>query len=243
MDEPVVMSWKLPHVQLSALRDYEGSRIRTISAHWGDETTMDFTIVTDRGEIRCHRFVLMIHSLCVKKMIRMLPPPQDRLTIDNFPGHLVEMAVKYMYTGKMLVPEEDLRDFMEVVSYLQLDELVQYISDNVDPFLKTPTLLAWRGMAERIDAPRVAMTVKRLIVKHFKEFQDTDQVRELDAIEMGKFVVEFEFECEKDDLVEMVLRWASYSENDDPVTWLSEEDWEAVLYLFTSYWYLERDRY
>ena len=206
------------------------------------KTCTNFTIVTDEGEIPCHQLIVATHSPVIKAMLALdtAKAQQKKVAISGFSHKILEILVKWMYTGDVDICREIMFELIVLTDYLQIEKLnddLLYKVTRDEGYFTAETCLEWREMAEHLDLPELAMEVKKEIVASFFKLRTLDCFLQVDFIEIGRLMKEMEKDrIPKDYLLDATLRWLHHHANTDPIEWLSNGELKDFMTLIVDQW-------
>ena len=191
-----------------------------------DADLTDFSLNTGGKTIECHRVILAANSPVLKAMLKskMKEASQNQMDLDNIFPQVLDIVVRYMYTGEARIPREALKDVIAAADYLQMYELTQICIERSPPVIQPNNVISWFKLSDMMNLQQLKSMCSRIMTWNLNELQSEREFLELNLAELTSYLEEIKkSDADGDDLLGASLDWI----NADPQG--RRESMEALL--------------
>ncbi|XP_059142406.1 kelch-like protein 29 [Physella acuta] len=178
----------------------------------------DFTVIVDGKEFQCHRFILNACSGFFSALLRsgMKESIENRVTVEGISSGVFSLILDSLYKGENVLTQENVIDVWYAVNLLQISFLVseceKFVVDNL---ISNNNLGVYRH-AQTLDSKTVKKAILDVVVKEFEKYSHTPWLQELYPEDIQYLAEQDDLQVSSEDVVvSAILKWASYSCEDD----------------------------
>ena len=129
----------------------------------------DVHLVAEGATFPAHRVVLAAASPYFQAMFTgsFRENQMNRITLNDTSSKGLECALDAIYTGELLLSEENVCDVLPVASLLQLNEIIKHCAKYLYRNISTKSCLPFLAVAERYDLEKAVNKCNKFIIKNF----------------------------------------------------------------------------
>uniref|UniRef100_A0A8C6KUU9 Kelch like family member 10 n=1 Tax=Nothobranchius furzeri TaxID=105023 RepID=A0A8C6KUU9_NOTFU len=177
-----------------------------------DEELTDAVIQVQDVEFKVHKICLC----CIpyfRSLFTQRSPPEER--VYNLPflsAETMKMIIGYIYTGFLVLTDNNVGTLLEVAAYLTYEELLEACSDYLITRLTPDSCInTWR-LTSKYYLPKLCSAACSYILDHFEEVAHSGSFLELSMPEVEDIISSDNLMVRQESAVfESVIRWVSHS--------------------------------
>ena len=146
-----------------------------------EDQFVDIEVVADEISVPANKLVLACYSEVFERMFKSkLREGQDRIiNITAVDGETVKELIDFMYTGKILITNENVFALLGGADYLQVDEVKNFCSQFLMSILTNENCYAFLKGAELYGLKLLEKHIYNFIGRVFNEYSKTDDFKKL----------------------------------------------------------------
>ena len=160
---------------------------------------------SDLQEITVHRLVMASLSPPFSAMMKT----SDTTTIIPFSKKIIEILVKFAYTGSSRLDESTIMETLEAAYKYKIEGLVQLSGDfMVSSALNVSNSLRFFDLSVKFCCDHVIGRISKFICQNFKSFINTGQALSFTAEQLSTFVQSVDLQMNVEELEHFLQAWA-----------------------------------
>ena len=160
---------------------------------------------SDLQEIPVHPLVMA--SLSPSFSLMMKTP--NTIIIIPFNKKIIEIIVKFAYTGSCRVDESTIMETLEAADKYKIEELIQLSGDFlVSSALNVPNALKFYDLSAKFCCDHVTGRISQFICQNFKSFIATDEALSFTAEKLLTFFQSADLQMKVEELEQFLQAWA-----------------------------------
>ena len=160
-----------------------------------------------------HRCILAASSLYFRSLFtsEMKEKLTGEVSLSGLSPHIMEEVLSFIYTGKVLVSEENAQELICAADYLLITSLKDVCSDILGRSLTTENCFVLRAFAEQYNCLALKETSTKVIFKNFVEVSKTAGFLSLDKTAVQEIFSSDELVVSKEEEVyEALIDWLKH---------------------------------
>ena len=171
----------------------------------------DVHLVAEGATFPAHRVVLAAASPYFQTMFTgsFRENQMNEITLNDTSSKGLECALDAIYTGELLLSEENVCDVLPVASLLQLNEIIKHCTKYLYRNISTKSCLPFLSVAERYDLEKAVNKCNKFIVKNFHVVSQSTEFRSISREQLCTYISEESLKTSNGeiDVFRATLKW------------------------------------
>ena len=184
-----------------------------------DEGTFnDFTIKVENLEISVHRIVLACCSNFFANMFKtnMKEKYQGFIEIQGFDGKIIKDLIEFIYTGKIVIDDENFLKTLSAADFLQLDDVKQFCFEFLGSCITADNCFAILAASKLYNGQALSEKIYRFIGDNLKSIAETDDFKSLERTDfIGCLNAINRNEVAETSLFHTIVAWTKADQDDE----------------------------
>ncbi|CAF0712878.1 unnamed protein product [Brachionus calyciflorus] len=173
----------------------------------------DITLVCDGIEINCHKSILATNSSYFMAMFSsgLIESNSKKVEIKEIDTESLKLTIDYMYTGEILITENNVQALLTTTNLLNLCDLKQSCGQFIQSQLDVTNCLGIREFADRLSCQVLLKFTDAFIEQYFCEIVQKDEFLDLDEQELKSLISKDTLAVNSEKIVyDSVFRWINH---------------------------------
>ncbi|XP_053098461.1 kelch-like protein 38 isoform X3 [Hemicordylus capensis] len=206
------MEEKSPQDLLFKDQDFSSEMLRQLNGLRQNRILTDVVLSTSDIEIPCHRNVLASSSPYFKAMFcnKFKESCQEKVSLQGIDSGILHCIIMYVYTGEILITEDNVLYLMETASMLQYVRLFEACSAYLQDQLTPDNCLSLIRLSEILHCENLNKKAKAMALKCFPEVATSEDLKELCALELINYLGDDELCGDEEQVFEALMVWVRH---------------------------------
>ena len=199
-------------------KEFEWMLLPSLKTMYKEQSEVDLALVTeDKEVILCHSLVAAANSAYIKQCLQSYDhderPVADTnakycLQVNDVKKNHLSGIVNYFYTGEIEITPDDITELLLVVTFLQINDLIEKSCDIVHQSLCIHNYDSFLQLSKRYDIAKLQEVCYNFMVDKFPEFMASKEMTQIDGDTFVIVLKENGWRLESEDmLLDDVVRW------------------------------------
>ncbi|XP_053323393.1 kelch-like protein 38 [Spea bombifrons] len=172
----------------------------------------DVIICTDSCAFPCHRNVLASSSPYFKAMFcnNFRESSEERVTLNGVDPETLRQIILYVYTGEILITQENVFHLIEAASMFQYEKILQACSKFLQDQLTPQNCLSVIRLSEFFSCENLKKNARDMAFRCFSEVSISEDLKELYAQELLDYLGDDDLCGEEEQVFEALMTWVRH---------------------------------
>ncbi|MFT7800079.1 kelch-like protein 40-like [Arapaima gigas] len=183
---------------------------------WENDKLVDCVLKIKDKQFPCHRLVLAACSSFFRAIFLsdLEESKKQEIVLNDVEPGVMGMILKYIYTSKINVTEQNVQDIFMVANMFQIPSIFTVCVSFLQKRLSLSNCLAIFRLGLMLDCPRLAISARDFICDHFQLIVLDQDFLQMEASELAAIISSDSLNVENEELVfESLLKWVKHSKD------------------------------
>ncbi|KAK6978442.1 kelch-like protein 8 [Biomphalaria glabrata] len=179
----------------------------------------DFEVIVEGEHIKCHSFLLASCSEFFRNLLdsNMKEKQDMKVDLPNVTSKTFKLILNSLYTGELLLTNDNVLDVWAAVHQLQIDFLVQHCEDFIVVNVTVETFQAFKKQADVLQCQRFAERVFPFLCQNFMTLRKSLTFLKLDLTDLMNLIESDQLDVfSEDHVLYSIYDWVSYGNSKSP---------------------------
>ena len=144
-------------------------------------TFCDVTFSVDNQQFPCHRIIVASYSPYFQALLthQFKENHQHTIELTNIDSSIFSLILQYMYSGKIEIDDDYVRELFVASDMFQLDEIVQFCCHYMSISLNEQNVIETWRIANKIECSSLKNDAENYVLMHFRGLIRRDLIKHL----------------------------------------------------------------
>lgn len=200
--------------QSGLLFKQEGNKIlNTLRAQRQEGKYCDVTLTVQDEKHVAHRSILAASSPYFEKLLKNQRIPKEGIAIDWPDSKSFELLVDYLYSGEILLHEDNIDDVVQLADHFMINKLKSHCEEYFRQFVSLENCLKIKDMIDSYNLTGVRDAINQFIADHITDVLTLTALLELSFEKFGCFIADPATGCDSishHTLLTAISSWVKY---------------------------------
>lgn len=172
----------------------------------------DVTFTIDGKQFLCHKVILASQSTYFDAMFKSPLTNSHEIEITTVPHHIFEGVIRFLYTGKVTVKENEMEQLLEAADMMDLEALKNTLAIHCEKNFDTSNCLDYYTMGSRYQAKGLMKSSMEYSEQNFDSVKQTERFKEQHLETISDYLQNHKIKTySEDEICTAAIEWMLHS--------------------------------